>query len=301
MSNPQRHRVVVDEHAALADVRDGMLVAIGEPAPMALVRALVRRRPRDLTVIATGMALDLLVATGCVARTMTYYAGGGLGVPVAPAFRRAAERGELDVWECEEGILTSGLEAAAKGLPFMPCRGGVGTSIPDLNPALKVFTDPLENQTLIAVPPIRPDLCLLHADAADAFGNVRHCDGPGWLDLFLYRAATRVVVQVERLVSNEDIRRDPWRTTIADADAIVPLRFGAHPYYSRGHYVQDVDAVNAYFAASAEAARARDGTGSELAAWIARYCDEPGSHADYLERVGNRQLLALTEYGEADG
>ena len=138
-----RSERLASEHDAAALLANGMTIAIGEPAPMAMVRAIIRRGLRDLTVIASGLHLDMLIAAGCVRKTISYYAGGGFGVPVAPAFRRAAEGGDIVVWECEEGILTSGLEAAAKGLPFLPWRGGVGTSLPDVNPDLKIMRDPV--------------------------------------------------------------------------------------------------------------------------------------------------------------
>ena len=160
---------------------------------------------------------------------ISYYAGGGFGNPVTPAFRRAAERGEIEVWECEEGLLCAGLQAAAQSLPFLPWRGGVGTSLPEVNPDLKVFKDPINGETLIAVPPIKPDVTILHAAHADAFGNVQHLGGPGWIDLFMYRAAERTIVQVEKIISNEEVRADAWKTTIAAADAIVRAPFGAHP------------------------------------------------------------------------
>lgn len=281
---------LVDELAAAALVEDGMTVAIGEPAPMALLRQIVRRGLRDLTVIASGLHLDLLVAAGCVRKTISYYAGGGFGVPVAPAFRRAAERGEIEVWECEEGLLTSGLEAAGKGLPFLPWRGGVGTSLPELNPDLKLMQDPIRGEILIAVPAIRPDIALQHAHASDAYGNVQHLGGPGWLDLFLARAASRVIVQVERVVSNEEVRADAWATTIARADHVVRMPWGAHPYYSRGHYLQDSAWWQDYLAAAT-----RD-DGAALQAWLAHWCREPATHVDYLERLGIRRLLALHEY-----
>lgn len=151
MSAPGRHQRIVDEADAAAWVRDGMTIAIGEPAPMAMIRQLIRRGVRDLTVVGSGLALDLLIAAGCVRRTMAYYVGGGFGGAVAPSFRRAAERGEIEVWECEEGIVTTGLRAAAQGLPFLPWRGGVGTSLPEVNPDLKVITDPIRGETLLAM------------------------------------------------------------------------------------------------------------------------------------------------------
>jgi glutaconate CoA-transferase subunit A len=270
-----------------------MILAIGEPAPMALVRQIVRRGVRDLTVIASGFALDILIAAGCVRKTLSYYAGGGPGIPVLPSFRRAAERGEIEVWECEEGVLCAGLQAAAQMLPFMPWRGGVGTSLPLVNPDLKLFRDPIRGEELIAVPPIEPDVALLHAAAADAYGNVRHLGGPGWLDLFLHRAADRTIVQVEEVISNEDVRSNPWATTIAAADAIVRGPFGAHPFYSRGFYVTDGPHLHAYLSAAEQAAR---GERASLDEYLDRYCRRPEGLAGYLENIGVKRLLELHEY-----
>ncbi len=284
---------VIDEVEAASRIEDGMTVAIGSPTPMALVHQIIRRGLKDLTVVDVGLSLDMLIAAGCVRKVVSYYAGGGFGVPVAPAFRRAAERGEIEVWECEEGILTSGLQAAAQGLPFLPWRGGVGTSLPEVNPDLKVFTDPIRNETLLAVPPIKPDVTLLHAAVSDAYGNVQHVGGPGWIDLFMQRAADHTIVQVEKVVANEDIRKDPWATTIAGADAIVRVPYGAHPFYSRGYYVQDNAHLKDYLDASTAAAK---GDPAALDAYFARYCREPATHADYLEQVGIRRLLELHEY-----
>jgi glutaconate CoA-transferase subunit A len=255
-----------------------------------MVRHIIRRGLRNLTVIASGLHLDMLIAAGCVSKAISYYAGGGFGVPVAPAFRRAVERGEVAVWECEEGILTSGLEAAGKGLPFLPWRGGVGTSLPEVNPDLKLMRDPIRGETLIAVPAIKPDVTLLHAAAADVYGNVQHCGGPGWLDLFLARAAQCTIVQVEKIIPNEEVRADPWATTIGRADAVVRMPYGAHPYYSRGYYLQDSALLRDYVAA------AEPDASPALKRFLDYYCREPASHGDYLERIGIKRLLALHEY-----
>jgi glutaconate CoA-transferase subunit A len=107
------------------------------------------------------------------------------------------------------------------------------------------------------------------------------------------RAADRTIVQVEQVVSNEQVRADAWKTTIAAADAIVRASFGAHPFYSRGFYVQDNEHLKDYNQAAANAAA---GDGKALAAYLERYCDAPSTHADYLEQVGIKRLLALHEY-----
>ncbi len=292
MSNNRRERIV-DESAVAEWIESGMTIAIGQPTPMALVRSIIRRGIKDLTIIDAGFSLDLLIAAGCVRKVVSYYAGGGFGNPVTPAFRRAAERGEIEVWECEEGILCAGLQAAAQSLPFLPWRGGIGTSIPEVNRDLKIFHDPINGETLIAVPPIKPNIAILHAAHADAYGNVQHIGGPGWIDLFFYRAADRTIVQVEKIIANEEVRADPWKTTIAAADAIVRAPFGAHPFYSRGYYVQDNEHLREYNESADSAAR---GDHQAMDAYLAHYCTEPTSLGDYLEKIGIKRLLALHEY-----
>jgi len=289
-----RTQRIIDEVTAANWVQDGMTIAVGSPAPMALLRQIIRRGVKNLTIVDSGVTLDLLIAAGCARKVVTYYAGGGFGVPVAPAFRRAVERGEIEVWECEEGILTTGLQATAQALPFLPWRGGVGTSLPEVNKDLKVMQDPIRGETLIAVPPIKPDVTLLHAATADAYGNVQHCGGPGWLDLFLYRAADRTIVQVEKIIPNEEIRADPWATTIGGADAIVRAPYGAHPFYSRGYYVQDNAHLRQYLEASAAAAQ--ENRPEPLTQYLNHYCREPATLGDYLERIGIKRLLELYEY-----
>ena len=291
--NTGRRERIIDEQQAAAWIEDGMSVAIGEPAPMALVRRIIKRGVRNLTVVTSGFALDMLIAAGCVRKTVSYYAGGGPGVPVMPSFRRAAERGEIEVWECEEGILCAGLQAAAQMLPFMPWRAGLGTSLPQINPDLKLFRDPIAGEELIAVPPIKPDLALLHAAAADAYGNVRHLGGPGWLDLFQHRAADRTIVQIEQVISNEEIRADPWATTIASADASC-----ARPS-ARIHYIAAGFTSLTVRICTPTSRRPRRPPAAiawrSKSIWTATAAS-PAGLADYLETIGMKRLLELHEY-----
>src|SRR5437879_11860896 len=101
-----------------------MTIAVGAPAPMALLRQLIRRGVKDLTVIDSGLSLDLLIAAGCVRKVVRYYAGGRFGVPVAPTFRRAVKRGAIGVWECGTGNLRHGLSSEAPWQTVSPLHGG---------------------------------------------------------------------------------------------------------------------------------------------------------------------------------
>src|SRR5262249_43953201 len=219
-----RQAVLVDEPDLDAWLSSGSCVALGGLATachaMAAVRHIVRRNLRDLTIVGSavgGLDVDLLIGAGCVRKVICPYVGAEALASIGPFFRAAAERGEIEVWECDEGQYYAGLQAAGQMLPFMPARGGVGTSFPEINPDLKLFADPVAGAVggprVVAVPAIAPAVGILHAAAADPFGNVQFV-GTGYADRLLWRAAGRTLVQVERVVPNEEIRRAPERTAL---------------------------------------------------------------------------------------
>ena len=89
--NTERRQRIIGEVEAAGWIENGMTVAIGQPTPMALVRQMIRRGLKNLTLVDAGLSLDLLIAAGCARKVVSYYAGGGFGNPlVGPSFRRAA-------------------------------------------------------------------------------------------------------------------------------------------------------------------------------------------------------------------
>jgi glutaconate CoA-transferase subunit A len=295
-----RRAVSVAEAIAVDGVRDRMTIAIGgfinAAHPMALVRALVRTGVRELTVVgaaSSGLEVDMLIAAGCVRKVVSPYVGAEGLAPIGPAFRRAAQSGEIEVFELDEAHYYAALRAAAQRLPFNPWRAGVGTSYPELNPQLRTFLDPIEGELLIAIPAIVIDVAFLHAAVSDAYGNVQHA-GSGFGDRAIHAAADRTVVQVEQIVSNERIRQNPAATSIAGADAVVRAPYGAHPFASHDYYPADTAHILQYAGAATE--WLKTGSRSRLDDYLDRYVREPTDHIEYLERVGLRQVLALTEY-----
>jgi glutaconate CoA-transferase subunit A len=300
VSASDRRSIVLDEGALDGWLRNGMTVALGGLAtachPMVAVRHMIRCGLRDLTVIGSpvgGLDVDLLIGAGCVRKVICPYVGAEALAPIGPFFRAAAERGTIEIWECDEGQYYTGLQAAAQMLPFLPCRGGVGTSFPELNPDLKPFRDPVCGETLLAVPAISPDVALLHAATSDAFGNVQFT-GTGYADRLLWRAADRTLVQVERIVSNEEVRQRPERTALL-ATAVLKAPWGAHPFSSPGFYLEDREHIAELVAAGR--AFARRGDRQPFEAYLDRYVREPARHLAYLERIGLARLLSLDEYG----
>lgn len=295
-----RRSVVISEHEVAPELRDGMSVGIGgfinAAHPMALVRQLVRSGVRNLKIVgaaSSGLEVDMLIATGCVRSVVSPYVGAEGLAPIGPAFRRAAQDGELDLFELDEAHFYAGLRAAAQRVPFNPWRAGLGTSYPEINPRLKVFRDPVADELLIAVPAIEIDVAFLHAAISDRFGNVQH-EGTGFGDRALHAAADRTIVQVEQLVSNERIRQNPAATSIPGAHAVVRVPYGAHPFASHGYYPADRDHIAEYVAAATD--WLKTGSRSRLDEYLDRYLREPVDHVEYLERVGPRRVLSLSEY-----
>jgi glutaconate CoA-transferase subunit A len=285
-----RRPVVAELDEAVARIPDGAVVGIGGAVtaghPMALVRALARRGTRDLTIVAPtgGIEVDLLIAAGCVRAVMGSYVGIEVVAGVGPVFRRAVETGEVAVIDLDEAHCVQGLRAAAQELPFLPWRGGVGTSFPQLNPALVEFTDPLRGEPLLAIPAIELDFALLYAETADRYGNAQVV-GTGHMDPLLGAAAARVLLQVDRIVSNETIRAQPERTLYWRDTTVVRAPFGTHPY-SNAQLAADEEHLRAF-------ARAGREGGDALDAYLARHVRDAADHDDYLEAVGIRRLASL--------
>ena len=296
----QRKKRIIELDDTLAKVKDGMTIAIGgfinSSHPMLVVRGLIKRRLKNLTVVgpaSSGLEIDLLIAAGVAKKVVAPYVGGEVLAPIGPAFRAAAERGKVEVFELDEAMYYCALRAAAQRVPFNPWRSGVGTSFTQMNPAIKEFKDPINGETLLAIPAINIDIAFLHAATSDAYGNVQYI-GHGYGDRAIYAAADETYVQVEQVVSNEQIKADPGKTAIPGADGIIRAKFGAHPYSSPGHYIEDKAHIKRYVQAATAWAKSDDF--APLQAYLDEFVTGPKDHAEYLERVGIRQLLALNEY-----
>lgn len=295
-----RRSRIVEPSAVGAAVRDGMTIAVGgfinSGHPMALVRQLIRDGRRDLTVVgaaSAGLEIDMLIAAGTVKKVITPYVGAEGLAGIGPAFRHAAQNGLIETYELDEAHHYAGLRAAAQCLPFNPWRAGVGTSLPEVNPALKPFRDPVNGETLLAIPAIEIDVCLLHAAVSDMYGNVQH-NGTGYGDPAISAAADLTFVSVEQVVSPERIRANPAATSIAGADGIVRAPFGAHPFSADGYYRPDEHWLREYLDAAGQ--WLKSGSRQQLDDYLGHYIHEPADHVEYLERVGMRTLMSLHEF-----
>ncbi|MCW5770547.1 MAG: CoA transferase subunit A [Rhodospirillaceae bacterium] len=273
---------------AIDAIKDGQTLIIGgslfHNKPMFLIREIVRRRIRGLTVIAVpqaSMDVDLLIAAGCAAEIRVPYLGFEY-LGLAMGHRRAAAEGSLRIWDCDETQLIAGLEATAKGMPSGVIKSGVGTDLPKINPALKVVSDPFTAEPVIAVEAIKPDVALIHAAAGDIYGNLRYA-GYAFGDMFIAEATKRgggtVIASVDEVVPAARAQNDPFRTDVPHmlVDHVVEAPYGAHPCSSHGVYQYDEDELSAYLAA------AREG-GEKLDAYIRQRVTEVPDQLGYLDR-----------------
>jgi len=295
----ERAERVLDASEAAALVRDGMVVGLSgfsyQNPPMALVREIIRRRVKGLTIVSgptSGIETDLLIGAGCVRRAVTAGVAFEQVVPMAPAFRRAAERGEIEVWECDECLWHLALKAAAWGMPYLLWRGGVGTSIPELNPDLEEVQE--GGRRYLKVPARPLDIVFLHAAEADRFGNVRAARQAYLGRSFCERAlalACRgpVVASVERLVPDDETLGSPERTLVRGA-FVVEAPWGAHPGGTSGRYAPDLEHY-AEYAAAGEARR--KGDPQPYQRYLERHVYGPEDHDGYLRTIGAGRLEAL--------
>lgn len=295
----ERSSIVAGPEAVVPFLFDGMTLAVGgfvnSAHPMVLVREVIRAEVRGIRLVGaamSGLEVDMLIAAGCVREVVTSFVSGEVYAPIAPMFRWAAETGEVRVWDCDETQYYQALRAGAMHLPFLPVRSGLGTSLPDVNPDLKEFADPVTGARLLAVPAVEVDLALLHGERSDPFGNVQ-VQGTGFGDRAMFRAAKVTIAQVDSIVTPEAVRGEAHRTMYNRIQAVVPAAFGCHPFGSPGQYREDAQFLRGYVE-TVRMAR-RDDDRSAVTQWIDAHLRTSGDHVAYLESLGVRRLIELMD------
>jgi glutaconate CoA-transferase subunit A len=290
---PRDKRASLAEAAAL--VSDGAVVALGgglsARLPMAMVRELIRQGRRGLHLVgsAHGIDVDLLVAAGAVRRCEESYVGFEQDLGLAPAYRRAARDGSIEVAESCCATILAQLRAAEMGLPFLPVRGVRGSDIAGLHPEYAEITCPFTGERLVAVPALRPDVALLHAPSGDRYGNL-HLEQPYVLDERFASASRTVIATVDELVSTEEVTAAGVTIPAHLVTATVPAPFGAHPSSCYPRYAYDRGHLREYVAA---AQSGPDGLEKYLATYV-----HPGEDG-YLAAVGAGRLNALAGWSRS--
>jgi glutaconate CoA-transferase subunit A len=169
---------VKDAGAVAAAILDGSSVGLPPDyslVAMAVVRALVRRKARDLKLIGVpvlGLCADILIGAGCVREVETSAVTLG-EAGLAPRFTEAAQKRSLKILDATCPMIHTGLQATEKGVPFMPLRGVLGSDLVKEHPDWKTIDNPYRSgDPILLAKAIQPDVALFHARWADEAGNV---------------------------------------------------------------------------------------------------------------------------------
>jgi glutaconate CoA-transferase subunit A len=306
--DPGRGKVTSMRDAVAALVHDGDVVAIEGFTHLICFAAgheIIRQRKRDLTLarLTPDLIYDQMVAAG-TARKLVFSWLGNPGVGGLHAIRRRVEApaGEgpaggadpapLELEEYSHFGMVGRYTAGASNLPFFPLRSYFETDLPKANPLIRPIRSPYGDETVYAVPPLKPDVTVVHAQRADADGNTQMWGLLGCQKEAAF-AAERVIVVVEELVDEAVIRADPNRTVIPGliVDAVVVEPFGAHPSYVQGAYDRDNHFYRDWEAISREAATTQ--------AWLDEWVYGVTDRAEYVEKLGAERVASLRPSGAA--
>jgi glutaconate CoA-transferase subunit A len=281
--------------AVAALVHDGDYLAVGgfgcDRIPTAVLHEILRQRKQNLSLAGHTATHDfqLLCAgnmTGrgkMLARVDIAYVVGLEARGLSPHARRVLESGEVDSTEWSNYALAVRFKAAAMGLPFLPMRSLLGTDTFRKGAAREIAC-PFTGERLAAVPALYPDIAAIHVHEADRYGNCR-IRGTTVADLDVARAAKKLIVTCERLIPNDEIRRDPTQTVIPFycVDAVCEVPYGSYPGNMPYEYFSDEDHLRQWLEMEKDV--------EQFCGFLERYIFGTKSFAEYLEHCGGLERL----------
>ena len=291
--------------AIAAHVHDGDTVAIEgftHCISFAAGHEIIRQKRRNLTLarMTPDLIYDQMVAAGC-AKKLIFSWLGNPGVGSLHAIRRRTEpaalaAGEslLEIEEYSHHGMVGRYVAGAHRLPFYPLRSYSESDLPKVNPLIRQVESPYGDGKIWAVPPLNPDVAIIHAQRADAEGNVQMWGLLGCQKEAAF-AAKRVIAVVEEVVPASVVRADPNRTIAPGliVDAVVHEPFGAHPSYVQGAYDRD----NAFYREWDTISR--DAVATE--AWLKEWVYDLPDRAAYVAKFGDAYFKRLTPTSAPSG
>lgn len=251
---------------------------------------IIRQRIKNLILCrpTPDLVYDQMIAAGCAKKVIFSWAGNP-GVGSLRAFRRAVEKGypnSIEIEEYSHFAMVSRILAGALHLPFIPLKSLRGSDLPKNNSNIKTINCPYTGQEICVVPPLNPDVSIIHAQRADRYGNAQVWGIIGDHKEAAF-AAKKVIVSVEEIVDEYTIRSDPNKTLIPDfvVDALVEEPWAAHPSYAQGYYDRDNEFYIEWDKISMEA----DTLEKYLEEWV--YGLE--NRAEYVKKLGAEKLMKL--------
>ena len=210
--------------------------------PFAAGHEIIRQEKRDLSLIrmTPDLIYDQMIGAGC-AKKLIFSWGGNPGVGSLHRLRDAVEKGwpnKLEILEHSHAAMANAYEAGAAGLPLAVLRGYVGSDLPKVNDQIRFIECPFTGERLAAVPSIRPDVAVIHAQRADRKGNVL-IEGIVGIQKEVVLAAKRSIVTVEEVVDDLGASVNAYVLPSWAVTAIAEAPKGAKPSYALGYYDRD--------------------------------------------------------------
>lgn len=268
--------IILTLDEALAPIVDGCMLAVPRESsgvPMAATRALIRRGVRRLhlvTLPTSTLQADLLIGAGCIETLETSAVSLGEFGP-APRFTAAILAGAIRMMDATCPALHAQLQAAEKGVPFMPLRGLLGSDVLTHRLDWRVVDNPFGNDDpIVLLPALKPDVALFHAPMADRMGNV--FIGAQRELVTMAHAAAKTIVTVEK-IHDGDLLHDPLLATgtlpgfYIESVAVEPR--GAWPLPLPDHYAIDGAHMSEYARLST--------TAEGFAEYLQRYVHQPAA------------------------
>jgi glutaconate CoA-transferase subunit A len=226
--------------------------------PFAAGHEIIRQAVTDLTLIrmTPDLIYDQMIGCGCAAK-LVFSWGGNPGVGSLHRLRDAVERDwprPLQIEEHSHAAMAHAYAAGAAGMPCAILRAYVGSDLPSVNPNIRTVTCPFTGDPLAAVPALRMETTIIHAQKADRDGNVL-ISGIVGVQKEAVLAAEHAVVTVEEVVDDLGVT-SPNAVVLPSwsLDAIAVVPGGARPSYAHGYYRRD----NAFYTEWDAIARDRD-------------------------------------------
>lgn len=259
-------------------INDGDMVAMEgftHLIPFAAGHEIIRQGKRDLTLIrmTPDLIYDQLIGAGC-AKKLIFSWGGNPGVGSLHRLRDAVENSwpkPIEILEHSHAAMACAYESGAAGLPMAVLRGYVGSDLPKVNDQIRFIECPFTNEKLAAVPSIRPDVAVVHAQRADRKGNVL-VEGIVGIQKEAVLAAKRSIVTVEELVDDLEATVNACIIPSWAITAIAEAPNGATPSYTLGYYSRN----NRFYQEWDLIARDRDSFQSWLQSNVIRLSAEKG-------------------------
>ncbi|MHA1915222.1 MAG: CoA transferase subunit A [Promethearchaeota archaeon] len=242
------NKVMSLKEAVSNNVKDGDELVLGNytlSICLALASEVIRQKRKHLTVYTQSSHMDLeyLAAGECIDKIITNFISviRGTGNVI-----RKMRSGEIEVEEYSNFHYNARLQAGMYGFTFMPVlEGAIETDLFKKRRFMgedkfRVIECPYTGKDILTVPAANPDVCLVHVQRADKYGNAQYWGAMGSVQAAAL-ASKRIIVSCEELVDYEIIRSSPHHTIIPAyrTNAVVEAKYGAHPTPVAGYYKHD--------------------------------------------------------------